>query len=64
MNGCPDCEKLTHGDCGQHNTHYYSQEYLQGWECPKCGSIYSPFIPECGICRMSKVKFLVGSTNG
>jgi hypothetical protein len=23
---------------------------LQGWECPKCGRVYSPFTPACGWC--------------
>jgi hypothetical protein len=22
----------------------------QGWECPKCGSVYAPWNPECRIC--------------
>ena len=23
----------------------------KGWECPKCGKIYAPFMPECGCCN-------------
>jgi uncharacterized OB-fold protein len=22
-----------------------------GWECPKCGTVYAPFIQECKNCR-------------
>jgi len=22
----------------------------QGWECPKCGSVYAPFMPVCTRC--------------
>ena len=24
---------------------------MTGWECPKCGSCYSPLVPECLACR-------------
>jgi len=23
----------------------------KGWECPKCGSVYGPFVQECGYCN-------------
>jgi hypothetical protein len=26
--------------------------YSSGWVCPKCGSVYAPFVREC--CRCSK----------
>jgi len=29
---------------------------MQGWECPKCGSIYSLFVTECRLCRGSNIK--------
>lgn len=25
--------------------------YAVGWVCPKCGSVYSPFISECWRCN-------------
>lgn len=28
-------------------------ENLTGWVCPKCGRVYSPFMPECGHCNGS-----------
>ena len=24
---------------------------MKGWECPKCGRVYAPHIPECGSCN-------------
>lgn len=24
--------------------------HQQGWECPKCGSVYAPFMPACTKC--------------
>jgi len=29
---------------------------LQGWECPKCGSVYSPLTFECPTCKNSGIK--------
>lgn len=26
---------------------------LQGWECPKCGSVYAFYVSECGTCKNS-----------
>ena len=26
----------------------------QGWECPKCGRVYAPFITECRHCGNDK----------
>lgn len=23
----------------------------QGWECPKCGAVFAPFIPRCVVCE-------------
>ena len=23
---------------------------LIGWECPKCGGVYAPFVPSCSNC--------------
>ena len=25
--------------------------YNPGWICPKCGSVYGPFVHECGRCN-------------
>lgn len=25
----------------------------QGWECPKCGSVYSPLTIKCNVCPQS-----------
>jgi len=24
---------------------------MTGWICPKCGSVYAPFVAECGVCN-------------
>lgn len=26
----------------------------QGWECPKCGSVYAPWVFSCGRCAPSR----------
>lgn len=25
---------------------------IQGWECPKCGAVWSYFVRGCGICNV------------
>ena len=34
----------------------------KGWECPKCGRIYAPYVPECHICNHDKP--ITGITGG
>lgn len=34
----------------------------EGWICPKCGSVYAPFVAECANCKTMPV-VLSGSTN-
>jgi hypothetical protein len=29
--------------------------YPMGWECPKCGKVYAPFVTECGTCGKNVV---------
>jgi rubrerythrin len=24
---------------------------MTGWICPKCGSVYAPFVAECAVCN-------------
>lgn len=38
--------------------------HLQGWQCPICGSVYSPFISECPKCVNSLIKVTVSNTTG
>lgn len=28
---------------------------MTGWECPKCGQVYGPFVNECANCRPKAV---------
>jgi predicted amidophosphoribosyltransferase len=28
-----------------------------GWQCPICGSVYSPFVQECHRCINSNIKY-------
>ena len=32
----------------------FQTTYQQGWVCPKCGSVYAPFQPECWRCAPKK----------
>lgn len=34
----------------------------KGWECPKCGRIYAPYVPECHSCNHDKP--IIGITGG
>lgn len=60
---CYMCNKeLTTGDCGTKglcneciNKSYYSPVKNLGWECPKCGRVYAPFIGECNNCNQVKI---------
>lgn len=37
--------------------------HQQGWECPKCGSVYAPFMMECSRCN-NKITPAIGSAIG
>lgn len=37
-------------------------KHMQGWECPKCGSVYSPLTFECSSCKNSGIR--VKTSNG
>lgn len=38
----------------KHNTAMITEKaftnYMQGWECPKCGRVYSPYTHMCPYC--------------
>lgn len=38
-------------DKGQDNNEKEQSHYAIGWVCPKCGSVYNPFISECWRCN-------------
>lgn len=55
----------TAGDLGKlwnSNTYYYSQPIAQGWECPKCGRVYSPSMVMCSYC-VPKATVTTGTSN-
>jgi uncharacterized OB-fold protein len=30
---------------------YYPTQSEKGWQCPKCGNVYAPFMMECRKCN-------------
>lgn len=65
---CPEhriVEEAWSGGC-PHPVHHYpisnenfqEKPHLQGWECPKCGSVYGPFVQICGQCRNSNIQII------
>lgn len=44
---------------GQHYNKVYGSQIpiTPGWVCPKCGSIYAPYTPECSRCNSQKVVY-------
>src|SRR5512147_1707304 len=34
----------------------------QGWECPKCGSVYAIWVSECKTCKNSNIKIVSSNT--
>jgi hypothetical protein len=28
----------------------FENKHDMGWECPKCGGVYAPFVPSCMFC--------------
>lgn len=37
-------------------------EYARGWECPRCGKIHAPWVPECNCTKPWKATFSATST--
>ena len=35
---------------------------VQGWECPKCGSVYAIWVSSCPICQNSNIKIVTTNT--
>lgn len=48
---------LTAGDLADlwRSQNYVVQSHAQGWECPKCGRVYSPVMVMCSYCVPPKV---------
>ena len=55
-NGCPDCARLTSGDCGKHGPLWHGGDgtnvplmlpQQHGWICPRCARVNAPWVPNC-----------------
>lgn len=56
MVGCPDCAQMTSGDCGKHRP---LLQPLLGWICPRCHTVYSPWVSTCS-CHLPKAPIYYG----
>jgi hypothetical protein len=52
--------ELTSGDfdgmcspCKNHQNFFFANQH--GWICPKCGSVYAPFVQECWKCSNKSI---------
>ncbi len=40
----------------QNSNKHSNKSNMVGWECGKCGSVYSPFVTECPTCKNSNIR--------
>lgn len=38
------------GECASHANFVEPAPRDRGWVCPKCGSVYAPYVPSCYQC--------------
>ncbi len=62
----PDTTGGGHSNCPGAPVEEYNlgAGHLQGWECPKCGSVYGPFVQECERCKDSNVRYYYDTGTG
>ncbi len=60
---CSRCGKPTSSFINGICVSCYNRENLpQGWECPKCGFCYSPYVSECSNCNRITVTYSSNKT--
>ena len=61
----PPCYRYKCNNCGEYfystincdtpsegfGTYFANHSKDKGWECPKCGRIFAPYVSECPYCR-------------
>jgi len=48
---CPVCYPNSQIETTATNNSSWHLFPPQGWECPKCHSVYAPWMPECEKCK-------------